>query len=60
VPISLGAALTAALAQRIGAPAVLFSMGIGALALALLAIATPVRLARPEQRPPPHATPLDD
>jgi MFS family permease len=52
VPISLGAALTAALAQRIGAPAVLFGMGVGALAMALIAIATPARAARPEQRPP--------
>jgi hypothetical protein len=50
VPMSLGAAGAAALAQQIGAPSVLFGMGIGALALALLAIATPVRVARPEQR----------
>ncbi|HEY7848822.1 MAG TPA: MFS transporter [Ktedonobacterales bacterium] len=50
VPLSLGAALTAAVAQRLGAPVVLFGIGIGVLALALLAIATPVRAARPEQR----------
>lgn len=61
VPISLGAALTAAVAQRFGAPAVLFGVGVGVLALALLAIATPVRVARPEDRwpaavaEPPHA-----
>lgn len=48
VPMALGAALTTALAQRFGAPAVLFGMGVGALVLALIAIATPVRVARPE------------
>lgn len=47
VPMSLGAALTAALAQRFGASAVLFGMGAGALALALIATRTPARLAKP-------------
>ncbi len=55
VPISLGAALTAAIAQHFGAPDVLFGIGIGVLALALIAIATPVRVARPEQRLPSPA-----
>lgn len=49
VPMSLGAALGAAIAQRIGAPAVLIGMGTGAFLLALLAIATPARDARPER-----------
>ena len=51
VPMSLGAALTAALAQRIGAASVLFGIGVGVIALALTGIATPMRAARPEQSP---------
>ncbi|HET9111290.1 MAG TPA: MFS transporter [Ktedonobacterales bacterium] len=49
VPMSLGAALGAALAQHVGAPAVLFGMGIGAFLLALIGAATPARIAKPEQ-----------
>ena len=50
VPMSIGAAVGAAIAQRIGAPAVLVGMGLGALILALIGVATPARLARPERR----------
>ena len=49
VPMSLGAALTTALAQRLGAPSILLGMGVGVFALALIAIATPARAARPER-----------
>lgn len=52
VPASIGAALTAGLAQRVGAPGVIFGIGVGALILALIAIATPVRDARPERFAP--------
>jgi len=50
VPMSLGAALGAALAQRVGAPGVLIGMGLGAFILSMISIATPVRHARPERR----------
>ncbi len=48
VPTSFGAALTAGVAQRVGTPLTLLGMGLGVVALALLAPLTPVRDARPE------------
>lgn len=57
VPMSLGATLGAALAQRVGAPGVLVGMGLGVVLLALIAIATPVRSARPERHPSIAGTP---
>lgn len=49
VPTSLGAALATSVAQRLGAPTTLAGMGLGVLALALLAPLTPARAARPER-----------
>lgn len=57
VPMSLGAALTTALAQRLGAPSILMGMGAAVLALALIALVTPVRAARPERQTEGIATP---
>lgn len=49
VPTSLGAALAAGVAQRVGAPVTLLGMGIGVVALALLATLTPARATHPER-----------
>ncbi len=49
VPGSLGAALTATLAQRAGASITLLGMGLGTVALSLVSLLTSVRAANPER-----------
>lgn len=50
VPLSIGAAVSAGIAQRIGAPITLAALGGGVMLIALMALFTPIRAHKPSVR----------
>lgn len=50
VPMSIGAAVSAGIAQHIGAPTTLASLGVGVVLMAVIGLFTPIRTRRPSLR----------